>query len=71
MICVYYVFTCVMKNQKLKKYKFDMFWKWEMRISMRETGGVLNSEWDLLVGRNLPWELKYQADMYDSLINLE
>ena len=31
----------------------------------------LNSEWDLLVGRNLPWELKYQADMYDSLINLE
>ena len=43
-----------------------------MRISgLRETGGVLNSEWDLLVGRNLPCELKYQADMYDSLINLE
>ena len=43
-----------------------------MRIlGLRETGGVLNSEWDLLVGRNLPWELKYQADMYDSLINLE
>ena len=42
-----------------------------MRISgLRETGGVLNSKWDL-VGRNLPWELKYQADMYDSLINLE